>query len=96
MLLRNKVFCTDDTLRSTFSNLVPTMLQVGILKSMSAPVSHRPTQPPAALRDLPYRHLSHQLSRKRSKSNPRSLATANSAEGSAENFGPGNDSLLSG
>ena len=72
------------------------MLQVGILKSMSAPVSHRPTQPPAAFKDLPYKHLSHQLSRKRSKSNPRSLAAANSAEGSAENFGPGNDSLLSG
>ena len=46
--------------------------------------------------DLPLKHFSHQLSRKRSKSAQRFAAPANSAEGSAENFLPGSNSLLSG
>lgn len=76
-------------------------LQVSdVSRSMSAPTP-RGAQHEAGLwgslpGSLPLKQLSHQLSSKRAKSAQRFPMPESSAEGSAENFGPGNDSLLSG
>ena len=63
----------------------------------SAPVPREDAHHAEPYTDLPMKHFSHQLSsRKRSKSAQRFAAPAISAEGSAENFLPGSNSLLSG
>lgn len=65
-------------------------------QARSAPVPREDAAHAEPYMDLPIKNFSHQLSNKRSKSTQRFAAPANSAEGSAENFLPGSNSLLSG